>query len=123
MSNKIEETAVSLRKALKGLGTDQATIIKVVSDCTNEERQEIKVAYAQKFGRNLEKDLKSDCGGNFLKAILALFQPLIDYEVECIYNALKSHKTNHKALRHILVSKLSEEIEPLKEAFERSTLT
>lgn len=116
----MEEVARIVRDAFKVLSTDQETIIKVISNCTNHDKQELKAVYARKFGRVLENDFKSHYKGNFLKTILALFQPIALYEAECVYNALQSFKTNHKVLRHVLCTKQPFEIEQLKEAFEHS---
>ena len=42
MSFNAEKDAEALRKAMKGLGTDEDAIIKIVCNRTNAQRQEIK---------------------------------------------------------------------------------
>ena len=41
----IEQDAADLRKAMKGMGTDEATIIKIVANRTQKQRVEIKELY------------------------------------------------------------------------------
>ena len=83
------EDAQALRKAMKGLGTDEKAIIKVIANRTNAQRLEIKEVYEKTFNRDLIKDLKSELSGNFEDAVLALFVPIIDYDVEQLHKAMK----------------------------------
>lgn len=46
-----EEEAKALRKAMKGMGTDEKTIIKTLCKHSNAERQEIKKQYQQMYGK------------------------------------------------------------------------
>lgn len=45
-----EEAANGLRKAMKGMGTDEKRIIKILGTSSNLERQEIKEQYMTMFG-------------------------------------------------------------------------
>ena len=62
------EDAQALRKAMKGLGTDEKAIIEIVANRTNAQLLEIKDAYEKNIQRDLIKDLKSEISGNFQKA-------------------------------------------------------
>ena len=76
------EDAQALRKAMKGLGTDEKAIIKVIANRTNAQRLEIKEVYEQTFKRDLIKDFKSELSGNLENTVLALFVPPIEFDVE-----------------------------------------
>ena len=52
MSNDVEV----LRKAMEGWGTDEATLIKVIANRTNQQRQAIKAQYKATYGRDLIED-------------------------------------------------------------------
>ncbi|XP_012685832.1 annexin A1a [Clupea harengus] len=61
-----------LKLAMKGLGTDEDTLVEVLASRTNREIKDIKVAYKEEYKKELEDDIKSDTGGDFRKALLAL---------------------------------------------------
>ena len=55
-----QEDAEALRNAMKGFGTDEEALIKIVANRTNQQRMQIKDAYKTAFGRDLISDLKSE---------------------------------------------------------------
>jgi hypothetical protein len=99
------EDAQALRKAMKGLGTDEKAIIEIVANRTNAQLLEIKDAYEKNIQRDLIKDLKSEISGNFQKAVLALFEPSLEYDVDQLNNAMKGIVTNEDTLIEIIASR------------------
>ncbi|XP_054771986.1 annexin A13-like [Lytechinus pictus] len=57
--------AKTLRAAMKGLGTDEDTIIEIMCTRVNGEIEAIKMAYQIEFDRDLAEDLESETSGNF----------------------------------------------------------
>ena len=74
----INQDAADLHKAMKGLGTDEAAIIKIIANRTNQQRQLIKNSFNKQFNRDLIKDLKSELSGKFEDTVLALFMEPIE---------------------------------------------
>ena len=99
------EDAQALRKAMKGLGTDEKAIIKIIANRTNAQRLEIKEVYEKTFNRDLVKDLKSELSGNFEDTVLALFVPPIEFDVEQLRKAVKGIVTNEDTLIEIIASR------------------
>lgn len=66
--------AKELKKAFKGLGTDEDTMIEIMSSRTNNEIVAIREAYFQLYKKELEKDLASETSGNLKKVMLLLAQ-------------------------------------------------
>uniref|UniRef100_A0AAY5KQ74 Annexin n=1 Tax=Esox lucius TaxID=8010 RepID=A0AAY5KQ74_ESOLU len=64
--------AQQLRLAMKGLGTDEDTLIEILASRTNKEIREIKVAYKEEYKKELEDEIKSDTSGDFRTALLSL---------------------------------------------------
>ncbi|CBY10705.1 unnamed protein product [Oikopleura dioica] len=60
--------------AIKGAGTDETTLIEIICSQSNKGIIEIKEEYKIVFGRDLEKDVKGDTGGDFKKFMVAMLQ-------------------------------------------------
>ncbi|XP_068710568.1 annexin A5-like [Montipora foliosa] len=70
--------ATSLRKAIKGLGTDESLLIEILCSRTNAEISAIKSSYQRIFSRDLEKDVAADTSGHFKKLLISLLQACRD---------------------------------------------
>ena len=112
-----EQDADALRKAMKGFGTDEAAIIKIIANRTNAHRQKIKVAYKSAFGRDLISDLKSELHGNFEDAVLALFVEPVEYDCDQLKKAMKGAGTDEDTLMEILASRPTWYIKRIKEIY------
>merc|ERR1712241_1636575 len=99
----------------KGLGTDEAAIIKIVAHRSNKQRQELKKQYAQMWGKDLTDALKSELGGHFEDAILALFKPTVEFDAWCLHDAMAGAGTTESTLIEIMCSRTNEEIKAIKE--------
>ncbi|XP_072453560.1 annexin A1 [Notamacropus eugenii] len=64
--------AEQLRGAMKGLGTDEDTLIEILASRNNREIREINRVYREELKRDLAKDIASDTSGDFQKALLSL---------------------------------------------------
>lgn len=60
-----EYDAECLRKSMKGLGTDDSTLIEILCSRSNEELNAAKEAYKRLFKRDLEADIRSDTSGDY----------------------------------------------------------
>ena len=100
-----QQDAEALRKAMKGFGTDEAALIKIVANRTNAQRQEIKAQYKALFGRDLISDLKSELNGKFEDAMVALFTEPIEYDADQLREGMKGLGTNEDTLIEIIASR------------------
>ena len=112
-----EKDCEILRKAMKGLGTDEDTIIKLVCNRTNHERQEIVKYYATAYGKDLIKELKSELGGKLEDIVLGMFQTPAEYDATCLYKAMKGLGTDESVLIEIIGTRVNWQIKQIKEAF------
>jgi len=69
-----ELDAVMLRKAMKGIGTNEQLLVHVICTKTNAEIEAVKESYSHLFERNLVEDVISECTGNLEKLLVALLQ-------------------------------------------------
>uniref|UniRef100_A0A671P6T1 Annexin n=1 Tax=Sinocyclocheilus anshuiensis TaxID=1608454 RepID=A0A671P6T1_9TELE len=61
-----------LKSAMKGLGTDEDTLVEILASRTNKEIREIKQVFKQEYKKDLEAEIKSETGGDFRNALLSL---------------------------------------------------
>ena len=102
---------------MKGLGTDEKAIISIIAKRSNPQRVEIKTKFKVLFGKDLIRDLKSELSGNFEEAVVALFEPSLDYNCRCLRYAMKGVGTDEEALIEILTTKSNEEINEIKQRY------
>ncbi len=101
----IERDVDALRKAMKGAGTDEDAIIKIVANRNNTQRQQLKYYYNQKFKRDLIADLKSELSGKFEDAVLALFDDPYVYDAKSLRKAMKGAGTDEDTCIEILCTR------------------
>ncbi|XP_058493140.1 annexin A1a [Solea solea] len=93
--------AQQLKLAMKGLGTEEDTLIEILASRTNTEIEEIKKVYKEDYKKELEDDIRSDTGGDFRAALLALckagrtegvVEQLVDSDARALYEAGEGRK-------------------------------
>ena len=73
-TDPIEYDADELRKAMKGLGTNEDTLIEIIASRPPQVIQAIKAKFNEKYKRDLEADVKSETSGTLRKLLIALLQ-------------------------------------------------
>jgi annexin A6 len=99
-----------LRKAMKGLGTDEKTIIEILCKRTNDQRQQLKATFTQMFGRDLLKDLHSELSGNFRDTIEGMMMTPDEFDANSYKKAIKGLGTDEGALVELLTTRTAEQI-------------
>uniref|UniRef100_A0A8C4PG32 Annexin n=1 Tax=Equus asinus asinus TaxID=83772 RepID=A0A8C4PG32_EQUAS len=114
--------AKALRKAMKGLGTDESTIIDIITHRSNAQRQQIRQTFKSHFGRDLMADLKSEISGDLARLILGLMMPPAHYDAKQLKKAMEGAGTDEKALIEILATRTNAEIRAINEAYKEGSL-
>uniref|UniRef100_A0A493TTS3 Annexin n=1 Tax=Anas platyrhynchos platyrhynchos TaxID=8840 RepID=A0A493TTS3_ANAPP len=70
--------AEELRASMKGLGTDEDTLIEILASRNNREIREASRYYKEVLKRDLTQDIISDTSGDFQKALVALAKALYE---------------------------------------------
>uniref|UniRef100_A0A0B6ZXK1 Annexin n=1 Tax=Arion vulgaris TaxID=1028688 RepID=A0A0B6ZXK1_9EUPU len=112
-----EKAAEGLRKAMKGLGTNEAAIIQILTSHCNSQRQEIEKKYKQMHGRDLRSDLKSELSGHFENVALALLDHPRIYDAKECKDAIKGAGTDEDALIEILSTRSNAEIAEIRQHY------
>uniref|UniRef100_A0A8C3DDW3 Annexin n=1 Tax=Corvus moneduloides TaxID=1196302 RepID=A0A8C3DDW3_CORMO len=106
-----------LRKAMKGLGTDEQAIIDCLGSRSNKQRQQIILSFKTAYGKDLIKDLKSELSGNFERTILAMMKTPVMFDAYEIKEAIKGVGTDENCLIEILASRSNEHIQELNRVY------
>lgn len=109
----------ALRKAMKGLGTDEKAIINVLCKRSNAQRQQISLQYKSGYGRDLIKDLKSELGGKFENVILGLMMPPFEYLAQQLHKAMAGLGTDEDVLFETLCTHSNAEIRAIRDTYQR----
>ncbi|KAK9532621.1 hypothetical protein VZT92_009996 [Zoarces viviparus] len=114
-----EADVQSLREAMKGAGTNEEAVTKVLAYRTNAQRQRIKEAYKQSVGKDLADDLSSELSGNFRCVVLGLLMLPPVYDAYELKTAIKGAGTEEACLIDILASRTNAEIKTINELYKK----
>nr|CDS23667.1 annexin [Echinococcus granulosus] len=110
--------AEHLKRAMRGIGTNEAEIIEILGGRTSAERMAIREAYTSISSKTLHDALKSELSGHFRELVLLLIQSPWQVMAEALYKAIKGAGTKERVLNEIIAGCSKEDIPHLKEAFE-----
>lgn len=94
--------AATLRKAMKGFGTDEDAIISVLCRRPSVQRMQIVSAYKTAYGKDLIADIKKETSNNFQRLLLALLTPMVHFYCQELSAAMRGDGTDEDALIEIL---------------------
>ncbi|XP_061107940.1 annexin A5a [Conger conger] len=114
-----KQDAELLNKAMKGIGTDEEAILRLLVARCNSQRQEIKSAYKSRYGKDLVSELQSEIGGKFEMVIVSLMTPPVLYDVTQLKNAIKGAGTEESVLIEILASRTQDQMKEIIKAYKK----
>ncbi|XP_017307548.1 annexin A1 isoform X1 [Ictalurus punctatus] len=123
--------AQQLKLAMKGLGTEEDTLIEILASRSNKEIRDLKNAYKEEFKKELEADIKSDTSGHFRDCLLALCKAtrsedgtvqadLADKDARDLYEAGEKRKgTDCSVFINILTSRSAPQLRKVFECYSK----
>jgi len=113
-----------LNRAMDGCGTNERTIIRIITRRTQIQRQAIKVLYEEMFEEPLVDRLKGELSGDFEEAVTALMDLRAVHDARALRKAMVGPGTNDEILIEILCTRTNENLNKIRlaytEMFERS---
>ena len=108
-----------LAAAMKGTGTRDKVVVKVIGNRTRQERFAIAAKYKEKYGKELDKELARETSGNYRELLLALFKPLDVLLAELVHGAVAGLGTRDSQLIDVVTQFTGPELAMAKDAYAR----
>jgi len=83
----LEDDVHAIHRAIRGLGTDEKTLIRIICNRSRIHLQGVAVRYKEKYGETLEEAIKGDTSGNFRKILLGRIRPIDLVKVKAVKRA------------------------------------
>lgn len=107
-----------LYKAMKGFGTDEDKIMKVVANRSSAQLMAVEKKFRTMYGEDLSNWLEKELRGNFEKVVLGRFFGPRGYQAMVIRHAMAGAGTDERALIDVICTKNKHEMEMVKRAYE-----
>ena len=109
--------ADALRKAMKGFGTDEGTLIRTLCHYPAPLIPHLKQVYQQRHKRSLESDIASETSGHFEFGLLSILRGPLQNDVFMVHKALKSIGTNEALLNDVVIARSNADLNAIKQAY------
>ncbi|XP_054584002.1 annexin A3 isoform X2 [Eptesicus fuscus] len=109
--------AEAIRKAIRGIGTDEKTLISILTERSNAQRQLIVKEYQAAYEKKLKDDLKSDLSGHFEYLMVALVTPPAVFDAKQLKKSMKGTGTDEDTLIEILTTRTSRQMKEISQAY------
>uniref|UniRef100_A0A8C5LZY1 Annexin n=1 Tax=Leptobrachium leishanense TaxID=445787 RepID=A0A8C5LZY1_9ANUR len=99
------------------MGTDEASLISILTQRSNAQRQLIVKEYQAACGKELKDDLKGDLSGNFEHLLVSMTLPPAVFDAKQLKKAMKGSGTTESLLTEILASRTSKQMKDVGDAY------
>ncbi|KAH8912140.1 Annexin [Coniochaeta sp. PMI_546] len=113
--------AHALRSAMKGFGTDEKALIRILATKDPLQIATIRDAYQRIHRRNLEADIKSETRGWFEEGLCALVRGPLMQDVHLLCSAMDGPGTKEKVLNDVLLGRSNADLNAIKKAYSHAT--
>lgn len=102
---------------MKGFGTDEKTLIRVLSNKDPLQIEVIRTTYERSIGRNLIKDLKSETSSWFESGLVQLARGPLLADVHNLFDSMSGPGTKELVMNDILLSRSNADMRAIKSAY------
>jgi predicted transcriptional regulator len=110
--------ATALQNAMKGMGTDEKAIIKILTTRNNSQVQQIRKAFEKLYNKDLMKAIKDETTGKFESACVNLLWTRTEFDAKELHDAISGMGTNEDTIIEILCTRTSSELAAIMKAYE-----
>ncbi|XP_027339454.1 annexin D8-like [Abrus precatorius] len=113
------EDAETIKKACKGFGTDESSLISILAHRNVAQRKLVRQAYEEIYHEDLIQQLKSELSGSFERAICNWTMDPAERDASLINEALKKERVpNYRVIIEIACTRTSEEFLAVKRSYQ-----
>ncbi|XP_053222183.1 little elongation complex subunit 2-like isoform X2 [Podarcis raffonei] len=112
-----DRDAAALETAIKTKGVDEVTIVNILTNRSNEQRQDIAFAYQRRTKKELSAALKSALSGHLETTILGLLKTPAQYDASELKASMKGLGTDEDTLIEIICSRTNQELNSINRAY------
>lgn len=112
--------ADALRKAMKGFGTDEKALIKILADKDALQINVIRQTYTNRHNRQLIADVKSEVSGWFEEGLLAIIRGPMQQDAHLLYDAMDGIGTKEQVLNDVLLGRSNADIRAIKDTYQKT---
>lgn len=118
-----EADADLLRKAMKGFGTDEKTLIRVLANKDPMQVNAIRTAYYNRHKRHLLNDVQSEVSGWFEEALCAIIRGPLQQDVVLLRKGTDGPGTKEEILNDVLLGRSNADMNAIKQEFQKTYRT
>lgn len=105
---------------MKGFGTDEKALTRILAQKDPLQIHTIRDAYARLHRRDLIKDVKSEVSGWFETCLVAIIRGPLQHDVHMLYEAISGPGTNENVLNDVLLGRSNADINAIKSEYQRT---
>ncbi|KAL9064159.1 MAG: hypothetical protein Q9157_007938 [Trypethelium eluteriae] len=110
--------AEALRGAMKGFGTNEATLIQVLLRPDPLQMATLRRSFDQRFMRNLLKDVEKETSGYFREGLTALVRGPLEEDAHLLHKGITGLGTKESLLNDVLLGRSNADIHAIKAAYQ-----
>jgi hypothetical protein len=110
--------AHAIRKACKGFGTNEKSLIDILCVRTYSQIAAVGVIFEKEYGMTLRQQIKKECSGDFGKLLRFKLEERYKLDAELLFKAMKGVGTNTSVLTEIICCRSNAELGKIKTEFQ-----
>ncbi len=115
----MSRAADDLRNAMKGFGTNEQALIKVMAGLDPLQVNSVKAAYQQRHHRDLLKDVHGETSGYFRDGLEAMIRGPLDQDCHVLNESIKGVGTKESAMNDALLGRSNADMHAIKQRYQQ----
>lgn len=115
----MSRAADDLRNAMKGFGTNEQALIKVLANLDPLQVNSVKAAFQARHHRDLMKDIHSETSGYFREGLEAIVRGPLDQDCHVLHESIKGAGTKESAMNDALLGRSNADMNAIKARYQQ----
>ncbi|KAF2803338.1 Annexin [Mytilinidion resinicola] len=108
----------AIEKAMKGFGTNEKELIRVLSKPDPAKMNSIRLQYSAKYKKDLVTEIRKEVSGYFEQGLVALVWGPLTHDANMLYSAMKGLGTKETVLDDVLLCRSNADIKAIKAEYQ-----